>query len=395
MLQSSNPFNIVSNHFYTGEYGTISKPGSMIIVTSKLPDHYQYMVQVLEESLNIKLDNLGIAQLKNGQVFHCLGYFGLKINDDGESVMGLEIGYNSDNWMSVFIPCEVKKIEKVVGNSKKIYTYEYTLDGWKIELVRPNLESDKHYIKLSVYDTPKPYVDENGVEKMEDELDEADALFEYSFPFLLDKEYKDYVNKLWSNGKFQDCLREFGKFKTYSQANKLFINLFESGKFPKEGVALVCTNGAKRVALAGSHPKITKDIHSANWEVVAVSHPELLVNVGLDIVTLSQITDIQFTNANNGNEGYKFLENYDDVYKDYVVIHFICQNSKNITFMPVNVVATHPKHIAEIAEKMPAIKESFGKYFTLPDTVVSSKQPKAKLVQVVDDYDEDIDDIAF
>lgn len=392
MLQSSNPFNIVSNHFYTGEYGDLPKPGSMIIVSSRLPDHYQYMMQVLEESLDIKLDNLGLAQLKNGQVFHCLGYFGLKTNDNGEQVMGLEIGYNSDNCMSVFIPCEVKKVEKTVGNSKKIYTYEYTLKGWKIEIIRPNLESDKQYIKLSVYDTPKSYTDENGVEQMEDELDEADALFEYSFPFLVDKEYKDDVNKLWNNGKFQDCLREFGKFKTYSQANKLFTSLFESGKFPKEGVALVCCNGVKRIALAGSHPKITKDIHSANWEVVAVSHPELLVSVSTDVVSLSEITDIQFTNANNGNEGYKFVENYDGVYKDYVVIHFICQNSKNITFMPVNVVATHPKHILEIVDKMPSVKGSFGKYFNLPATVVNTKQPKAKLVQVVDEPEiEDID----
>lgn len=394
MLQSSNPFNIVSNDFYTGEYGTVPKSGSMIIVPSRLPDHYQYMIQVLEESLDIKLDNAGLAQLKNGQVFHCLGYFGIKINDDGEPIMGLEIGYTSENWMSVFIPCDVKKIEKVVGNSKKIYTYEYTLNGWKIDLIRPNLESDKQYIKLSVYDTPKPYTDENGVEKMEDELDEADALFEYSFPFLLNKEYKDDVNKLWNNGKFQECLRQFGKFRVYSQANKLFISLFESGKFPKEGVSLVCNNGTKRVALAGSHPKITKDIYSANWEVVAVSHPELLVTVGNDILPLSDITDIQFTNANNGNEGYKSIENQDGVYTDYVVIHFISPNRKNITFMPVNVVATHPKHILEIVDKMPNVKESFGKYFKLPATVVNN-QPKTKLVKAVEVDDDELDDIEF
>lgn len=394
MLQSSNPFQIVSNHFYTGEYGAITKPGSMVVLASRLPEHYQYMVGVLEESLNTRFENLGLAKLNNGQVFHCLAYFGIKINDAGESVMGLQIGYDSDNWSSVFLPCGVSKSEKVVGNNKKIISYDYTLNGWKIDLIRPNLESDKYYIHLTVYDTPKPYIDENGVEQMEDELDEADARFEYSFPFLLSKDSKEDVKKLWNTGKFQECLREFGKFKIYSQANKLFTSLFESNKFPKEGVAFICHNGAKRIALAGSHPKITKDIYSSNWEIAATSHPELLVNVGTDVISLGDVTDIQFTNANNGNEGYKFLENVDGVHKDYVVIHFVTKNSKNPAHMPVNVVAVHPTHILQILEKFPTLVETANKYLTLPSSNVTNKPPKtAKLVEIVED--EELDDILF
>lgn len=397
MLQSSNPFQIVSNNFYSDEtYGEIIKENSMVILNEKLPDYYQYMVKVLEESLDIKLNNLGLANIKNGQIFHCLGYFGLKVNDDGESVMGLELGYNGDNYTSIFLPCNVEKNERIVGNSKKITSYEYTINGWKLELIKPSVESDKQYIQLSVLDTPDKYTDENGVEQVED-LDEIDARFDYVFPFLLDKNFKEDVKKFWSVGKFKECLRQFGKFKTYSQANKLFTHLFESGQFPKEGVAILCNNGTKRVALAGSHPKITKDIYSSNWEVISVSHPELLVRVGLEIVSLNDITDIQFTNANNGNEGYKFLENYDGVYSDYVIIHFIGKNSKNPAHMPVNIVAVNPNHILKVLEKFPTLQESVSKYITLPSTNVVTTVPKSIKPTVSTEWDDvdDLDDIIF
>ena len=403
MLQPSNPFQIVSNHFYRdNSYGNLIKDDAMVVMFDNLPDYYQYMVQVLEESLDISLNNLGLAKLSKGVLYHCLGYFGLKLNDAGEYVMGLELGYHDDNkYSSVFVPCKIEKNERVIGNSKKITTYDYSLNGWKIELIKPNVELDKYYIHLTVLDTPKTYQDKDGNDVDESDLDEADLRFEYTFPLLVNKNSKDDIKKFWSVGKFQECLREFGKFKVYGQTNKLFIDLFSSDKFPKEGVALLCNNGVKRVALAGSHPKITKDIHSANWEIVATSHPELLVRVSTDYVQLGDVTDIQFTNANNGNEGYKFLS--DDTYSDYVLIHIVGKNASNITHTPTNIVAANPKHILSVLEKFPNFVATVDKYISLPSPstvvaklpakVVSGIAPKQKVV--VDDDGKELDDILF
>lgn len=371
-MESFNPFKITNEDFYTQNKGVLINQDNLIVLKNKLPDYFAFPLTVLEDCLGASFDNLGMARKKGGQVFHALGYIGI----DSEGVMGMSVGSDSGSYKSTFIPITVEKNSKKIAG-KNIDTYEYTINGWSLNLVS-NIDG-KNYIKLIVMDSPRMIVQDDGNEILEN-VDEENLRYEFTFSFLLEKEQSNNIQRLWSNGRFQECLRKFGSFRVYGQNNKMFTHLFENKTFPKEGVLFKVNNGLVKTTLAGSHIKITKDIVSSTWNIVEVSHPELLVTVGNSISPLGDVTSIQFTNAQNGNEGFTYLEGIGGEWKGLAYIHIVCANNRNPTHSPVSVVATHQVHIAELVKKFPGMAEA---------KETPTPTPPKKVAY------EDLDDIAF
>lgn len=278
------------------------------------------------------LNNFGVASYKNG-VFagHSPAFFGLK---EGQPGLVLGTANSTGDYSDLFIPCEVVEEERQEGR-KKVMKWCYYLNETELfieeKLTPDNKPTGKHFLKIKTQ-TP----------------DLVDV--EFSFPFLIDKKREfagNEVNLLFKTGKFAEVCREFGtgSSKVWIQSNKAFTKLFEAKKFPSEGILILAQNGITKVTPAGSHPNITSDIDQSDWEIVSVSHPDLLIDYEVKKewfqAALADVTNIQFTSAERNNEGYTWLNQRvgrEGQYDGLVLLHIVKPSGLNVKHTPVNTV---------------------------------------------------------
>jgi hypothetical protein len=288
------------------------------------------------------VNNFGIASYRD-EVFSyfCPTYFGLR---NGE--MGLLIGANYEKYgaTDIFVPCQCEKMPVPYGR-KTIEEWVYTLNGSPIKLIDRE-DSDG---KISFYLSLEARAD-------------GDNDDEFIFPFLLDKSRVFDIRNEFKSGNFSSVLREFGAGSNlYIKANKAFTHLFREGSFPSEGVLLICKNGQEKKTLASEHQNLSSDISEVQWEIVASSHPELLINFYRDrehhFASLNEATVIQFSSAAFSNEGYNWLADHcDDFrYDGYVAIHIIKPSKRKIDHTPVNTCSNLLAVVKEKLKKFPQL----------------------------------------
>jgi len=358
IASSDFPYDHPENAYQSGNATKVFIDGSVV------DPEEQYIFDIFLHSLEIDpetVDNYGVATYEN-DVFtgHCPAFFGIR---DGQ--MGIVIGSRNDKFgtSDTFVPCTVER-EEVKRGKAKTWEYVYTVNGTPIVLEE---KTDNKGVGQGKYFLTVQHV---AVDEANDYREE----YHFSLPFLIAKRefQKGEVEKLFYTGKFEECVREFGtgSSKIWLASNKAFTNLFREKSFPKGGVLLIATQGEYKITLAGSHPNITSDIHQTDWQIVASSHPELLVSYQnkdkqWDMCTLSEATNIQFSAAQVKNEGYTWLikriseakgklnpdlsipaglpaietELIDrNLYTGYVLIHIVEPSSVKIENSPVNTV---------------------------------------------------------
>lgn len=365
IANSDFPYENPDNVYESG------KAVKVVIDAFNVSDEEKYIFDIFLRALEIdpdEVNNYGVATYEN-DVFrgHCPAFFGIRNTEEYGLKMGLVIGSTNDKFgiTDIFVPCEVER-EEVKRGKTKTWEYVYTLNGTPVVL---NEQKDNKGVGLGKYFLTLQYTD----------IDEESGYredYEFSFPFLINQKRefaKNEVYQLFYNGKFEEALREFGTGgggKIWLSSNKAFIPLFKEKRFPKDGVLLIATNGQYKFTAAGSHPNIASDIHQVNWQIVATSHPELLVQYQnsdkqWELCTLAEATDLQFTNAQVKNEGYTWLIdkvskakgklNPDGsipptmsqvdvelvermLYTEYVLIHIVEPSNIKIENSPVNTV---------------------------------------------------------
>lgn len=290
------------------------------------------------------LNNFGFATYTDG-VFtgFAPGFFG--INNDG--VMGLVLGskskqtFNGVTPSEVFIPCEVE-LQKVPNGKKTIEKYVYMLNGTPIELVEKvdnnGKGTDKYYIALNTTD--------------------ANIDYTFTFPFLIDKTIgfkPGQIMEAWRGGYFIDCLRKFGSGSKniWLQSNKAFTRHFEAKSFPAKGITIIAKAGELKFTPAGAYENVKSDIWKSCWQIVASSHPELLVRY-FDkkeelYTTLGESNRIEFSSAKTNNEGYKFfIDKGVDSYQGVVVIRIVSASRINLEHSPVNTCTNNPEMMLDV-----------------------------------------------
>lgn len=154
-----------------------------------------------------------------------------------------------------------------------------------------------------------------------------------------------------------------GSSRVFCKANKMFTHLFDPANFtfPKDGVYLLAKNGKLKLAKAGSHPNIDKDIWSATWQIIGSSHPELLVahtnaDKQLSYAVLDEVYSIEFTSAAFNNEAFNYLkskgytEESDSIFSGEVIIQIVKPNPKNVNHIPVNKLTAIPSEVSELKQ---------------------------------------------
>ncbi len=204
----------------------------------------------IEDESNI---NLGVASYFNLEFSgHSPCFFGV-LEDEK---IGLFIGTDDGDSKSFFIKCQKE------FNSKK-KKFEYSING--------------HDLKL------KEHFDNDGIPTGNLYL-YLDCEFDsFSFPFLLKKEYKSEdkpkckeIVKLFIDGDFHKCLRQFGASKSdnvYGQINKMFADFLESDTLPNNGIILILKNGILKEFPPNQYSQ--NGSIASTWELVDSSHPSL------------------------------------------------------------------------------------------------------------------------
>jgi hypothetical protein len=327
------------------------------------------------------VDNFGMASYVNG-VFkgNCSAYFGIEKGEDDTLTMGLMLGtetsIGSITTTKIFIPCEVEQQTIKVGKREK-QEYVYMLNGTPLSITE------------TVDDKGLP----NGKFYLSIRNDDEDT--EFTFPFLIDKSLEFQPTEIktrWRTGVFHEVLRTFGvgQSRTWIQANKAFTSHFvKTGDKAtwnkpelKNGVYMLLKNGKIKHTLAGSHPNITSDIIQSDWEIIATSHPDLLISVQnketkeYEAMRLEDASNIQFTSAQTNNEGFTFFSVQGvHEWEDVVMCHIVKPSDRNITHAPVSTLSKMPARIRfQLSNKFPHLVKIYNELVgnILPQTSIST-----------------------
>ena len=108
---------------------------------------------------------------------------------------------------------------------------------------------------------------------------------------------------------------------------------------------------------------IKEDIYQSDWEIIACSHPELVVlkknaEKEFDEILLADATNIQFTAASVNNEGYTFLKKFGEFDK-VVLIKIVSPGRGKIEDIPVNILTGLPKRIGLAIQQYPHMIEAY------------------------------------
>lgn len=351
-IRLSNLFQSVANSDYPYINEKHSVKSGNRVRTLVLPESveptelYQFgmFLTAIEVETPHIVNNLGFASYSNDVFnYHSPCYLGLR---DGQ--LGLLIGVTTDSFddvdaQDIFIPCEVDQIERKRGK-KTVTEYEYTINGTPINLVE--------MVDNEGNGTGRFYITVEYVDDLE--------TINFSFPFLLDKKANHQPNdimKLWRSGEFADVCRDLDtrNSRLWIECNKAFVPSFQSKQFPKEGVLFLVKNGAIKITPAGTYENVKSDIVQSNWEIVATSHPELIINwrnqnKEYELITLGDATDIQFTSAQVKNEGYTWLINNQSHENQMALIHIVSPSAIKVTNTPVNTLTVlEPRIISKIS----------------------------------------------
>lgn len=322
----------------------------ILVVPECVPPEHKYLFDRFLSLIDVdpsEIDNYGIATYdRKGLKYHSPVYFGKDENDQ----LGITIGIKSDDFLtkSMFIPCEVELATKRKGK-KDIEYYSYTLNGVEIEL-KPAVDNDGN-------ETGKFYLE------MEDEEDA------YRMSFLINKEQEytpDEIKTAFKEGRFHEVVRRFGSGggnQRWIRANLAFLNHFENGTFPEEGVMFLCRNGQIKITPKEKYDTET-DMVNAEWEILATSHPDLMIQYEIKKeiknCLLDEATILQFSNASVNNEGYGYLvSNGYQYYEGLVVIHIV-EPRKNIKHTPFNTVSAEVESIEEKLEAFPRLMMAYN-----------------------------------
>lgn len=354
LIRLSNLFQTVSNSDFPYINEKLSFKNGNRVQTLVLPETvdevevYQFglFLSAIDVDPNT-INNYGLASyIDDVFSYHCPCFLGTR---DGK--LGLLIGSSIDKFddilaTDVFIPCEVNEVERKRGK-KSIVEYEYTINGVPINLVEM---TDNKGESLGKFYCTVDYVDD----------------FEnitFSFPFLIDKKRNFEPNDIlrsWRTGQFIDICRDVDvkNSRLWIEANKAFVPSFQSNQFPKDGVFLLVKNGQIKITPGGTYANVPNDIVQSNWEIVATSHPELIINwrnpnKEYELITLGEATDIQFTSAKVKNEGYTWLINNTCNSESIYLIHIVSPSPVKITNSPVNTLTAIRSRIMAKIFKFP------------------------------------------
>ncbi len=313
------------------------------------------ILNVLGVSDNVDIDkiNFGVASYRDESFsYHNPMHIGYDVGVDQGKHLSLKIGTNAGekidrNASSIVVNIEVDFNEKKLG-ARTVKEAVYSINGVELSLheeiiTNPDGSSyTKHY--LAFFDT------------------EGDT--KYLVPFLPNKDElpkgdnTSKIRKLWKDGNFVNLVRHIdevgGASRVWCEANKMFVELFQDGKFPYGGVYFLVRKGKIKTIPSGTFNNQDNDIVKADWEIVDCSHPELLVThwsgksaerVSKQI-PLCDVTNIQFTTAKNNNEGYNFLLKCEGSFSGYALLWVkdINQNG-NVKHMPQNIITTKAARI--------------------------------------------------
>lgn len=328
----------------------------MMVTQENTTEKEREIFKIFCDALSIgieQLDNYGSASYKNGVfVYHSPVYFGKNADDE----LGLLIGSETfdGQYSSLFIPC-VQGTKQVTKGKKTIEQASYSLNENEIELIevidqQTNKPTGKNYLKIST---------------ISDEGNEID----FQFPFLVDKkrQFKEgEISQLFKSGNFAEAVRQFGSgtSRIWAISNFAFRKLFEAKKFPAEGIYLLCKNGKLKFTPEGQYG-FTSDCTQSDWEIVATSHPDIVVqyqgkrdelgNKQLFEIPLAEVTNINFTDAKTSNEGFSYVNtrfgvessfsdglrpNTDMMIDQLALIKIVSPSARNIAHSPVNTCTT-------------------------------------------------------
>lgn len=383
IVRLPNLFKSVACSEYSFEHEEFTKRVGVKAYTHVKPQNvddvefYQFSQFLQAIEINpADIDNLGNASYDNDVFkYHSPVYFGLR---SGE--LGLLIGSSrNDDATDLFIKCHINEVEKQHGK-KKIKTMEYTVNGTPIELFEPvdneGKPTGKFYLSIT-------------------HIDEFESETIFVFPFVLDKKQNflpEDIRKAWKSGKFADICRDLDAVQSrlWIEANKAFVPSFESKQFPKGGVLLLVKNGNIRITPAGSYDNVKNDIVQSNWEIVSVSHPELVIQFKnkekqFEFTCLGDATDIQFTSASYNNEGYTWLVRNHAYSEQLFLIHIVSPSAQKITNSPVNVLTAHEQRILNKIRSFPHMVEAFNQRAV--KNLPSRETPKKSELEDINGYD--------
>jgi hypothetical protein len=389
-IRLSNLFQSVANSDYPYIHNQYSINSGNRVKTLVLPENVEetelYQFNMFLSAIEIKptdINNMGFAYYSNDVFnYHSPCYLGLR---DGQ--LGLLIGTTTDRFnietQDLFIPCEVDQVEKKRGK-KTVTEFEYTINGTPIELIEQVDNEGKG--------TGKFYINLEYVEDLK--------TINFSFPFLVDKKANyqpSDIIKFWRSGKFADVCRDVNQrnSRLWIECNKAFVPSFQSKSFPRGGILLLVKNGAIKITPAGTYENIKSDIVQSSWEIIASSHPELIINwknsnKEYEYITLADATDIQFTSAMVKNEGYTWLVNNTYFDNQIMLIHIVEPSAIKITNSPVNTVtALEPRILAKIAT-FPHLQEI---YRAIKDKMQSKQLPASAQETIREATKEDYEDV--
>lgn len=124
--------------------------------------------------------------------------------------------------------------------------------------------------------------------------EESRPKYTFVIPFRMkEKTEIDVLTECWYSGKFELCCKGFSK--TGMNMTHAFVNTLQDGSFPQSGVLLILKDGYYDEFFDQAKGKTYQ---STKWEIVGVSHPNLLVTSYSDgIVPLSSVGQLSASAA--------------------------------------------------------------------------------------------------
>jgi hypothetical protein len=269
---------------------------------------------------------------------HCPCFLGKALDDDGSEYLGLKIGSDAGDYKAPILRVITELKQEKIGK-RTVDKLVYILNETCVVELSESFDNEGK-------PTGKYYA---GV------VDDNNDLF--TFPIMLDKKLLEgqdpsVVIRSWREGIIISLVKKFGAGggKLWGTINKMFLPRFTDKTFPTSGVFMLLSKGNIKTTPAGSHPSITNDIIQPEWEILAVSHPDMVVihkNIDKEFVDvpLGEVTILQGSSANNNNECYTWLVNNYHTYGGGVVMLHVVRPVAVLKNTPVNTITALPQKI--------------------------------------------------